>query len=149
MLEHDRAADLHLEVGGHEVEHGDGQVRIDEGVEEHHLAAVTDRHDGQDLPVLPIEELGPRRGRAGTDEELVALVVAGCERRVDDHPDEQRLLAQPLDPVGRGALDAAVGGPRPSLPFEVGGEMISQDLVEVTTVDHGGSSCPPSWRLNQ
>ena len=65
VLEHDRPAHLHLAVGRHQVEHGDGEVGVDERVVEHDVVAVAVGHHGEQLALLALEELGPRVRPAG------------------------------------------------------------------------------------
>jgi len=60
VLEHERTPHHHLDVGGGQVEDGDGEVGIDEGVVEHDVA-IGIGHDGDELALLAVEEVGQAR----------------------------------------------------------------------------------------
>jgi hypothetical protein len=149
VLEHDRATHLHLAVGRHEVQHRDGEVGVDEGVVEDDVVALGIGDHGEQLALLALEELGPRMSRPPPDEELVPLLAPAGQVGVDHHPGEQGLLAHHLDPGGRRLGEPALGHARPALALDVRGQVGVEHLVEQGGIAHGGSSCPPSCRLNQ
>ena len=73
VLEHDRAAHLHLDVGRRRGGARRWRGRGRQGVVEHDLVAVAVGHHGEQLAVLALEELGPGVGRPAAEEQLVAL----------------------------------------------------------------------------
>ena len=149
MLEHDRAPHHHLGAREHEVQHGDGQVGIDERVVEHEVAIVL-LDIGEHLVVLALEEVGPGIAPARADEDLVALLPAVVEGGLRDGPDQERLRGlDDVEPLDLDVGDRAIVRPRPPLQRDVGRQVRDEQLGPAVGVDHSGSSPIASWRLNQ
>ena len=120
-----------------------------ERVVRHQLATVG-RDVGQQLMVLPLEELGARVATAGADEHLVLLVTAVGEVRLHERPHEERfLVADHVEPHDVHGRDRALVGAGPALPRQVAGQVLGQERAPAVGVDHSMSSPSPAWRLNQ